>query len=176
MTLDERCQSIRLILSDVDGVLTDGRIIIDNQGVETKLFHVRDGMGIHLWQKAGYRFGLITLRSSQIVKLRVAELGIDIVRQGVENKLSAMRQILAELRLTPDQACYIGDDLPDLSAVRDAGLGVAVADACDELRKSAHYVTIQPGGAGAVRETIELILKSQHRWDHLIRAYLNDEG
>jgi YrbI family 3-deoxy-D-manno-octulosonate 8-phosphate phosphatase len=103
-------------------------------------------------------------------------LGIDIVRQGVENKQFAMRQILAELRLTPDQACYIGDDLPDLSAVRDAGLGVAVADACDELRKVAHYVTIQRGGAGAVRETIELILKSQHRWEHLIRAYLNDEG
>jgi YrbI family 3-deoxy-D-manno-octulosonate 8-phosphate phosphatase len=174
MKLDDRCKPIRLILSDVDGVLTDGRIILDNQGVETKLFHVRDGMGIHLWQKTGYRFGLITLRSSQIVKLRVAELGIDIVRQGVENKLSAMRQILAELRLTPDQACYIGDDLPDLSAVCGAGLGVAVADACDELRKSAHYVTIQRGGAGAVRETIELILKSQNRWDHLIQAYLND--
>jgi 3-deoxy-D-manno-octulosonate 8-phosphate phosphatase (KDO 8-P phosphatase) len=174
MNLEERCQSIRLILSDVDGVLTDGRIIIDNQGVETKLFHVRDGMGIHLWQKAGYRFGLITLRSSQIVKLRVAELGIDIVRQGVENKQTAMRQILAELQFTPEQACYIGDDLPDLYAVRDAGLGVAVADACDELRKAANYVTIQRGGAGAVRETIELILKSQLRWDHLIRAYLND--
>ena len=143
------------ILSDVDGVLTDGRIIIDNQGVETKLFHVRDGMGIHLWRKAGYRFGLITLRSSQIVKLRVAELGIDIVRQGAENKQVAMRQILDELRLTPDQACYIGDDLPDLYVVRDAGLGVAVADACEELRKAAHFVTTQPGGKGAVRETMD---------------------
>jgi len=175
MNLDDRCQPIRLILSDVDGVLTDGRIIINNQGLETKQFHVRDGMGIHLWQKAGFRFGLITLRSSQIVKHRVAELGIDLVRQGVENKQSAMRQILAELQLTPDQACYIGDDLPDLFVVRDAGLGVAVADACDELRKVAHYVTTQSGGAGAVRETIELILKSQHLWNHLIQAYLNDE-
>jgi 3-deoxy-D-manno-octulosonate 8-phosphate phosphatase (KDO 8-P phosphatase) len=171
MSLEERCLPIRLILSDVDGVLTDGRIIINNEGIETKLFHVRDGMGIRLWQKAGYRFGLITLRSSQIVKLRVAELGIDIVRQGIENKQTAMRQILAELRLKPDQACYIGDDLPDLSVMRSVGFGVAVADACGELRKSAHYVTSLPGGAGAVRETIELILKTQHRWEDLIQAY-----
>jgi 3-deoxy-D-manno-octulosonate 8-phosphate phosphatase (KDO 8-P phosphatase) len=171
MTLDDRCQGVRLILSDVDGVLTDGRIIINNEGVETKLFHVRDGMGIHLWQKAGYRFGLITLRSSQIVKLRVAELGIDIVRQGIENKQTALHQILAESRLAPAQVCYIGDDLPDLAAMRSAGLGVAVADACEELRKAAHYVTTQPGGAGAVRETIELILKSQRRWEDLIQAY-----
>ncbi|MGD0519136.1 MAG: HAD hydrolase family protein [Thermoguttaceae bacterium] len=175
MNLDDRCQRICLILSDVDGVLTDGRIIIDNQGVETKQFHARDGMGIHLWQKAGYRFGLITLRSSQIVKLRVAELGIDIARQGVENKQNAMRQILAELQLSPDQACYIGDDLPDLSVMCGVGLGVAVADACEELRKAAHYVTTQAGGAGAVRETVELILKSQRRWDQLIQAYLKDE-
>jgi len=171
MTLDDRCQPVCLILSDVDGVLTDGRIIIDNEGVETKRFHVRDGMGIRLWRKAGYRFGLITLRSSQIVKLRVAELGIDIIRQGIENKQTAMRQILAELRLAPAQVCYIGDDLPDLSAMHGVGLGVAVADACEELRKAAHYVTTQPGGEGAVRETIELILKSQRRWEDLIQAY-----
>ena len=175
MNLDDRCQRICLILSDVDGVLTDGRIIIDNQGVETKRFHVRDGMGIHLWQKAGYRFGLITLRSSQIVKLRVAELGIDVIRQGVENKQTAMRQILAELRLSPDQACYIGDDLPDLAVMCGVGFGVAVADACAELRKAAHYVTTQAGGAGAVRETVELILKSQRRWEQLIQAFLSDE-
>jgi len=171
MTLDDRCQPVCLILSDVDGVLTDGRIIIDNEGVETKRFHVRDGMGIRLWRKAGYRFGLITLRSSQIVKLRVAELGIDIIRQGIENKQTAMRQILAELRLAPEGVCYIGDDLPDLSVMRSVGLGVAVADACEELRKAAHYVTTQPGGEGAVRETIELILKSQRRWEDLIQAY-----
>jgi 3-deoxy-D-manno-octulosonate 8-phosphate phosphatase (KDO 8-P phosphatase) len=171
MTLDERCQPIRLILSDVDGVLTDGRIIINNEGVETKLFHVRDGMGIALWQKAGYRFGLITLRSSQIVKLRVAELGIDVVRQGIENKHTAMKEITAELRLAPAEVCYIGDDLPDLPVMRAVGLGVAVADACKELRKAAHYVTTRPGGGGAVRETIELILKAQRRWDDLIQTY-----
>jgi len=171
MNLDQRCQQIRLILSDVDGVLTDGRIVINNEGIETKSFHVRDGMGIRLWQKAGYRFGLITLRSSQIVKLRVAELGIDVIRQGIENKQIAMRQILTELRLKADQVCYIGDDLPDLSVTRSVGLGVAVADACAELRKAAHYVTTMPGGAGAVRETVELILKAQRRWEDLIQAF-----
>jgi YrbI family 3-deoxy-D-manno-octulosonate 8-phosphate phosphatase len=171
MSLDERCRPIRLILSDVDGVLTDGGIEFDNQGIETKRFHVRDGMGIRLWKKAGCRFGLITHRSSNIVKMRVAELGIEIVRQGVDDKLTAVRAVLAELKLTPAQTCYLGDDLPDLPVVRAVGFGVAVADACGELRQAAHHVTTLPGGAGAVRETIELILKAQSRWEDLIQAY-----
>jgi YrbI family 3-deoxy-D-manno-octulosonate 8-phosphate phosphatase len=171
MNLDQRCRTIRLILSDVDGVLTDGGIVYDNQGIETKRFHVRDGMGVRLWQKAGYRFGLITHRSSHIVKMRAAELGIEIIRQGIDDKLTAMRGVLGELHLAPAQACYIGDDLPDLPAVRAAGLSVAVADACAELRQSVHYVATLPGGHGAVRETVELILKAQGRWEDLIQAY-----
>jgi 3-deoxy-D-manno-octulosonate 8-phosphate phosphatase (KDO 8-P phosphatase) len=171
MTLDQRCQAIRLILSDVDGVLTDGGIIFDNQGIEIKRFHARDGIGIGLWHKAGYRFGLITRRSSHIVKLRVAELEIEILRQGIDDKLAAVRAIVKESRLTPDQVCYLGDDLPDLPVVRAVGLGVAVADGCAELRQAAHYVTTLPGGSGAVRETIELVLKAQARWDDLIQAY-----
>ena len=171
MTLDDRCRSIRLILSDVDGVLTDGGIVFDNQGIEAKRFHVRDGMGIRLWQKAGCRFGLITHRSSHIVKTRVAELGIEILRQGIDDKLTAMRGILQELQLTASQVCYMGDDLPDMPAVRAAGLGVAVADACAELRQEAHYVTTASGGSGAVRETGELILKAQSRWEDLIATY-----
>ena len=123
MSLDQLCQPIRLILSDVDGVLTDGGIVIDNQGVESKQFHVRDGQGIRLWHKAGYKFGLITLRSSQILKIRVAELGIEIIRQGIEHKLDAMREIIGDLQLTPQQVCYIGDDLPDLAAGPQRGLG-----------------------------------------------------
>ena len=160
-----------MILSDVDGVLTDGGIVFDNQGIEAKRFHVRDGMGIRLWQKAGYRFGLITHRSSHIVKTRVAELGIEILRQGIDDKLAAMRGILQELRLSPAQVCYLGDDLPDMPVVRAAGLGVAVADACAELRQEAHYVTTARGRIGAVRETIELILKAQARWEDLIQTY-----
>ena len=172
MNLDERCQPIELILSDVDGVLTDGGIVLDNQGIETKRFHNRDGMGIRLWQKAGYRFGLITLRSSQVVKMRAGELGIEIIRQGADNKLVTLKEILDELGLRAEQTCYLGDDLPDLPAVRAVGLGVAVADACAELRQAAHYVTAAGGGAGAIRETVELILKAQRRWDHVIQAYL----
>jgi YrbI family 3-deoxy-D-manno-octulosonate 8-phosphate phosphatase len=171
MSLEKLCQPIRLILSDVDGVLTDGGIIIDNQGIESKQFHVRDGQGIRLWHKAGYKFGLITLRSSQILKIRVAELGIEIIRQGIEHKLDAMQEILNELQLEPRQVCYIGDDLPDLALVRAVGLGVAVADACDELRSTAKYVTEHHGGKGAVRETIEVILKAQQRWEDLIQAF-----
>jgi len=171
MTIQQRCRAVRLILSDVDGVLTDGGIVLDNQGIESKRFHIRDGMGIRLWQKAGGRFGVITLRSSNIVKMRGAELGIEIVRQGVGDKLSAVRAVLSELRLDPAQVCYIGDDLPDLPVVRWVGLGVAVADACPELREAAHFVTALPGGSGAVRETIERILKAQSRWEDLIQAY-----
>lgn len=171
MDAEQRCQPIEMILSDVDGVLTDGGIVMDNQGIETKRFHVRDGMGIRLWHKAGYRFGLITVRSSHIVKMRVAELGIEIIRQGADDKLNTARQIMAQYHLEPRQVCYIGDDLPDLAAISAAGLGVAVADACAEVRSAAHYVTSLPGGSGAVRETIEMILKQQRRWDDLVQSF-----
>lgn len=172
MDLDQRCQPIELILSDVDGVMTDGGIVLDNQGIETKRFSIHDGLGVRLWQKAGYRFGLISLRSSDVVKMRAEELGIEIIRQGTGDKRAAVQQILDELVLKPDQVCYLGDDLPDLPAVRAVGLGVAVANACGELRQAAHYVTAARGGAGAVRETVELILKAQRRWDDVIQAYL----
>lgn len=171
MNLAERSQAIELILSDVDGVLTDGSIVFDNEGIEIKRFHIHDGMGIKLWQRAGGKFGLVTGRSSHIVNVRASELGIGLVRQGAEQKLTAVREIVAELRLSAEQVCYIGDDLPDLAAVRFAGLGIAVADACAELRKAADYTTILPGGHGAVRETIELVLKSQQRWDDILQQY-----
>jgi len=172
MDLDDRCQPIELILSDVDGVLTDGRITLDNQGIETKRFNNQDGMGVQLWQRAGYRFGLITLRSSHVVQLRAEELSIEIVRQGVGKKPGVFQQIVRELGLTAEQTCYIGDDLPDLPVVRAAGLGVAVADACEELRQAADYVTEKSGGSGAIRETIELILKAQRCWGNVIQMYL----
>jgi YrbI family 3-deoxy-D-manno-octulosonate 8-phosphate phosphatase len=172
MTLEERCRSISLMLSDVDGVLTDGQIVLDNQGMESKAFHVRDGLGIKLWQKAGYQFGMVTLRSTQGLKVRAAELGIEILRQGVPDKLTALKQVLAELKLTRDRVCYLGDDLPDLPVIRAVGLGVAVADGCGEIRQAAHYTTQQCGGEGAVREVIELILKAQCRWTDVIQTYL----
>jgi len=173
MKVEQRCQAIELVLSDVDGVLTGGGIIFDNQGIESKQFHVRDGLGIKLWQRAGYKFGLITGRSSHIVKIRAAELGVDVLRQTAEEKLSAALDVMRELGFAPEQTCYIGDDLPDLPAMRGVALGVAVADASPEVRAAAHLVTVARGGEGAVREAIETILKAQLRWEDLIQQYVS---
>ena len=172
MKLDDRCRKIELLLSDVDGVLTGGGIVFDNQGIETKEFHIRDGLGIRLWQRAGFRFGILTARTSHIVRMRAVELGIEIVRQGFEDKLPAAQQIIEQCGLQPDQVCYIGDDLTDLPVMRRVGLGAAVADAAAEVRAFAHLVTEREGGQGAVRELIETLLKAKNRWDDLIRKYL----
>lgn len=171
MKLIDLCRRVELILSDVDGVLTDGGILFDNQGIEIKKFHTRDGLGIKLWQRAGFKFGVLTARTSHIVKVRAGELGIDIVRQGFENKVQVAQEILKELQLTPEQCCFIGDDLTDLPLIRYVGLGVAVADAASEVRGAADHVTKLPGGHGCVRELIELVLKSKSRWDDLIQQY-----
>jgi len=171
MKLDLRMQSIELILSDVDGVMTDGGITYDNQGIETKTFHVRDGMGIKLWQKTGHRFGVITARSSHIVKLRMDELGVEFIRQGTEQKLATAQQIIAELKLEPQNVCYIGDDLTDVGLMKSVGMSASVADAADDVKKVAHYVTKSTGGKGAIRELIEMILKSQNRWSELLQGY-----
>lgn len=171
MKLEQRLQKIRLILSDVDGVLTDGGIIYDNQGVESKKFHVRDGLGIKLWTKSGHQFGILTARSSHIVQLRAAELEIPIVRQGFTDKWAAAEQILADGNFKAEEVCHIGDDLPDLKVMERVGLAVAVADAAAEIRAAAHYITRLPGGQGAVRELVELILKSQKRWDECVAPF-----
>ncbi len=171
MKLDTVCRKIELILSDVDGVLTDGGITYDNQGIESKTFHIRDGLGIRLWSRAGKQFGILTARNSHVVKVRAAELDVNLVRQGFENKLPTALEIIAQEGLTPDQVCFIGDDLTDLPVIRSVGLGVAVADASAEVIKAAKYVTKTRGGRGAVRETIELILKSQGQWEDLLRSY-----
>lgn len=164
----ELSKPIRLILSDVDGVLTDGSILLDNQGVESKVFHVRDGLAIKLWQKAGFSFGILTARNSQIVKLRAAELGIEIVRQGFAEKLPVAREILKGAKFAPEEVCYIGDDLPDLTVMYEVGLPVAVADAAAEVRQAAKWVTTAPGGRGAVRELVERLLKAKGRWEECL--------
>jgi YrbI family 3-deoxy-D-manno-octulosonate 8-phosphate phosphatase len=171
MNFDERCQSIELILSDVDGVLTDGGLIFDNQGTESKRFHVRDGMGINLWQQAGCKFGIVTSRNSHIVEVRAAELGIEIIRQGFSEKLPVVNEVAEALGLRMDQVAFIGDDLSDLAAINAVGLGIAVADAAPEIRAAANYTTRLKGGDGAVREVVETILKSQKRWDDLVHRY-----
>jgi YrbI family 3-deoxy-D-manno-octulosonate 8-phosphate phosphatase len=173
MDFAARCQPIQLLLSDVDGVLTDGGIVFDNQGIELKRFHIHDGLGVKLWQRAGFRFGMITGRSSHIVKLRAAELGVDLVRQGFETKMPTVRDLVRELGLKPEQVAYVGDDLPDLPVLRWVGLGAAVANAASEVKAAAHYVTERPGGQGAVRELIEAILKSNQRWEELVEHYMH---
>ncbi len=169
--LRDRCVPIEVLILDVDGVLTDGRIIYDDRGVEQKAFYVRDGSGLKIWQLAGKRAAIVTGRSSRAVEVRAAELGIQPVWQGAADKLAAYRQILASGPWHPEQACCIGDDIPDLPLLNHSGLAVAVADACPEAQASAHYVTRAPGGRGAVRETIELILQCQERWQPIVDRF-----
>ena len=171
MKLEARCKSIELILSDVDGVLTDGGVIFDNQGIETKKFHIRDGLGIKLWMRAGFHFGIITARTSHIVKVRARELGVELVRQGFEEKLPVARELIRDLNLSAEQVCFIGDDLTDIPVIRSVGLGIAVADAAEEVRKAADHVTKIQGGCGAVREVAETILKAKNRWENVIQRY-----
>jgi 3-deoxy-D-manno-octulosonate 8-phosphate phosphatase (KDO 8-P phosphatase) len=170
-SIADRCRKIELLLSDVDGVLNDGVIILDDEGAEIKQFHIRDGLGIKLWQHAGHRFGLVTGRASQILKMRAAELGIEIVRQGVADKWPAVCEILKECKLDPDRAAFIGDDLLDLPVLSRVGLALTVADAGDDVRRAAHFTTTRPGGRGAVREAIEMILKAQNRWEKIVDRF-----
>ena len=156
---------IHCIVSDVDGVMTDGRIIYDNDLVETKQFHVRDGVGIKAWMKSGFHFGILTTRNSKIVPHRAAELGIQHVRQGYEQKAPAAQEMFAEFGYTPDQVCYIGDDLPDIPVMRTVGLAVAPADAAIDARRAAHWVLHSRGGEGALRELTERLLRAKERWE-----------
>jgi 3-deoxy-D-manno-octulosonate 8-phosphate phosphatase (KDO 8-P phosphatase) len=171
ITLQQRCSRIQLLVIDVDGVLTDGGIIYTDNGVEVKKFHVRDGSALTIWKYADKRSAIITGRKSKIVEVRAAELGIAPVFQGEIEKLPCFRQVLAATRLKAEEACCIGDDLPDLSLLRNCGLAVAVADACPEVLAEAHYVTRSPGGKGAVREVVELILGCQALWPKAVEHF-----
>src|SRR5580765_7083216 len=151
-TLAERCGPIELIVLDVDGVLTDGQIILAGPDLEVKAFHVRDGSGLALWRNAGKRTAIISGRDSPAVARRAAELKIGVVLQGVSDKAAALQSVLATTGLKAEQAAAIGDDVPDLPMLRAVGLAIAVADACPEVRDMAHFVTQMPGGRGAVRE------------------------
>jgi 3-deoxy-D-manno-octulosonate 8-phosphate phosphatase (KDO 8-P phosphatase) len=163
-----------MLVLDVDGVLTDGGIVYGDNGVELKQFHVRDGSGLKIWQHAGKRAAIVTGRTSPIVAVRAAELGIDPVYQGAMEKMPAYRRLLADAALRPEQVCYVGDDVPDLPLLGSCGLAVAVADACPEARAAAHYITRAPGGRGAVREAIELILRCQGLWQQVLDWFRNE--
>ena len=170
-SLAARCAAIELLVLDVDGVLTDGSIWVDDDGVEVKRFHVRDGAGIAYWQRAGKRAAIISGRKCRAVDHRAAELGIDRVYQGRLDKRPVLDEVLGLEGLSPHQACVVGDDLADIPALRVAGLAVAVADAAAETRAAAHIVTRSSGGCGAVREVVELILQAQGRWNEIVERY-----
>lgn len=169
--LKKKAKKIKLLIVDVDGVLTDGKIIFDSTQREIKAFDVKDGHGI----KAAHRFGLevaiITGRSSSIVDQRASELGIKTVIQKALDKKSAFNKILESTKLSTEEIAYIGDDLPDLPVLRRVGLSVAVSDAVQEVLESADMVTKRYGGSGAVREVIDFILKAQGKWDTLMERY-----
>lgn len=169
--LQSRCRQIRLLLTDVDGILTDGRLIYTSDGVETKEFHVRDGLGIKLWRQRGYRIGIITARQSDIVKRRADELQVDILRQSSPNKLLVLQEIAKEESVDPAEICYIGDDLHDLAAIKHAGLGVTVEDAVDEIRWAANLVLDCRGGQGALRELVEVLLRAKGEWTEAIAGF-----
>ena len=171
LTLLERARKTRLLMMDVDGVLTDGRIIQDGHGHELKVFDVKDGHGIVMAHRAKLRTALISGRESETITRRAEELGIELVFQKIWNKLEVYEKILVDTELTHDEVAYIGDDLIDIPLLRRVGLAVAVADAVDEVKAAAHLITQRPGGQGAVREVIELILRAQGHWDSLIERY-----
>jgi 3-deoxy-D-manno-octulosonate 8-phosphate phosphatase (KDO 8-P phosphatase) len=161
----KKARAIKLLLLDVDGVLTDGRIILDDRGVETKHFDVRDGQGIVLLMRAGIEVGLITARSSKTVRYRAKELGLRIVRQGIQNKAITYGEIRRQSGLAEMQIAYIGDDIGDLEILHRVGLAVTVNDGWKELFRFVDYITEKPGGRGAVREVAELLLKAQNKWN-----------
>ncbi|MEW6325360.1 MAG: HAD-IIIA family hydrolase [Nitrospirota bacterium] len=156
-----RARRIRLLLLDVDGVLTDGRLFYDEHGNSMKSFHIHDGQGLAALRKTGVLIGLISGRASKAVEVRAGELGITIVHQGVDDKRAVYEQLLAAHRLSDERVAYVGDDLPDLPVLARAGLAVAVANAHVDVRRAAHWVTKQPGGAGAVREVADLLLAAK---------------
>ncbi|MFO1347308.1 MAG: HAD hydrolase family protein [Pseudomonadales bacterium] len=168
----QRARAIRLLLLDVDGVLSDGGIVYDSEGRELKRFHIHDGLGIKLLQQHGIHVGIITGRVSPMVERRAKELGIELLIQGREDKAHAMHEAMAQLSLTLDAVAYMGDDLPDLAAITQAGLGIAPANAVNIVRQHADLVTIASGGHGAVREAAELILAAQGQLDTLHARYI----
>ena len=162
---------VRLFVIDVDGVLTDGGILFDGNGVETKRFHVRDGHGIKMMQRAGIEVGIITGRTSEAVRIRAEELGISLVRQGIFEKLAEWRDILGERGLSPEESAYVGDDIVDIPLLRQVGFAAAVADAEEYVLSEVDFVSSRRGGDGAVREIIEFVLHSCGAWDAVTAKY-----
>ncbi|MBE7415744.1 MAG: HAD hydrolase family protein [Deltaproteobacteria bacterium] len=171
-TVAEKIKAVRLAIFDVDGVLTDGRIIFDAHGTETKFFDVKDGHGIKLLMRSGIDAAIITARQSKVVQLRADDLGISLVYQGMKDKKAALESISERTGIPPSAMAYMGDDIIDLPVLKRVGFSAAVSDAVQEVKEAVDYVAGKPGGKGAVRELAELILKAQGKWDDVMRQFL----
>jgi 3-deoxy-D-manno-octulosonate 8-phosphate phosphatase (KDO 8-P phosphatase) len=171
MSIQAKATRIKLLLFDVDGVLTDGRVLVHGDGTESKEFAIRDGIAMVWAQRAGLRVGLLSARTSATTPHRAAQLGITLVHQGVLRKIDAYEQILADERLTDPEVAYMGDDIVDLAVLGRAGLSSAPADAAAEVRARVDWVSAAAGGGGAARELIELVMKAQDRWNSIVESY-----
>jgi 3-deoxy-D-manno-octulosonate 8-phosphate phosphatase (KDO 8-P phosphatase) len=171
MTPAERASRVRFVLLDVDGVLTDGRLYVDAQGRVSQSFDVRDGQGVRIGQRAGLGFGIVSGRESGAVRARAEDLEITEIHQGVRDKAACLVGLLGRLDLTGEEVCFVGDDLVDLPVMRRVGFAAAPLDAVAEARAVAHYVASRPGGAGAVREIVEWVLRARGEWDRLADRY-----
>lgn len=171
-----RARKVRLLVMDVDGVLTDGRMVLSDKGDELKMFHTHDGIGLALAHRAGLHTALVTGETSPIAKTRGDKLGVGAVVLGARRKGDVVEELLAERGWPREALAYIGDDLLDIPALERAGLAVTVADAVTDVKAVAHVVTKAPGGHGAVRECVELILRAQGVWNAVFRAYVEEHG
>lgn len=161
--IHQKLLNLKAIIMDVDGVLTDGRIVVDGNGVESKFFDVQDGFGVVFAKKCGFKTGIISARPSPVTQVRAKDLGIDAVMM-VYPKINAYEQMKVQWGLTDQEICFIGDDLADLKVLKQVGFAATVSNAVIEVKQVAHYVAAKAGGRGAVREIIELILKAQGKW------------
>ena len=171
-SIERRAARIRLLLMDCDGVLTDGRLWLMADGDEQKSFNVRDGLGLDLWHRAGLKSGIISGRSSSALERRALGLGIEFVRQGSENKIRDFNELLGLAGVEENDVAFVGDDMNDIPLMLRSELAIAVADASEETRAAAHFVTQAAGGSGAIREVVEIILKVQGRWAGVTDTYL----
>jgi 3-deoxy-D-manno-octulosonate 8-phosphate phosphatase (KDO 8-P phosphatase) len=167
----DRAKRIKVLVLDIDGVMTDGRIIYSIYGDELKFFDVQDGFGITLLNRAGIKSVIITAKKSRIVKLRARDMRVAKAYQGYIDKSAAFDKLLRRFRVAPEEVCFVGDDLIDIPVLKRVGLAVAVPNAVDEVKQSAHHVTSKPGGRGAVREICDTILKAQGKWETATSGY-----
>ena len=169
--LKEKAKRIRLLLLDVDGVLTDGRIVYDSRGSDMKFFDVHDGMGVYALHKSGINTILITAKSSKSIRPRARDMRVAEVFEDISPKTSILDKILKKYKVSREEICFVGDDLVDLGLMKLVGFPVAVFNACPEIKQACVYITLREPGRGAVREVAELILKSQGKWDELVKSY-----